>query len=106
LEKNKFYREMRNSAAFHVDADVIAKGLVDMEAEGNAVLSEGDSEKEGDSSLCLGLNALVHGLDWDEADVVPFVKSVAEDNGVSASIQRVFFLVLKMKRVPIKRVTN
>ena len=63
---NDDYRRMRDQAAFHVDDDVIEKGLNELVEDGDDVtLAEGHGRRHVDSRLTLGFLALQNGLDLD-----------------------------------------
>jgi hypothetical protein len=103
-ENDPFFRDMRNIAAYHVDAKVIEKGLVAMEADGNAVLCEGQGEELDQSSMRLGLEALLNGSGKSLTDFDHFMKTVSEDHGISSTIQEAFLQVLEAKGVEVKEV--
>jgi hypothetical protein len=103
-EGDPFFRDMRNIAAFHVDADVIEKGLKAMEQDGIAILCEGQGEKLDQSSMRLGLEALLNGSGKTLADFDRFLKTVSEDHGISSTIQEAFLLALEAKDIPFEEV--
>lgn len=91
---------MRNVAAFHVPADVIERGLVAMEADGTAILCEGEGPKMDGSSIRLGLEALLNGTGRTVDDFNRFFETVSEDHGISSAIQEAFLLALDTKGIP------
>ncbi len=99
-----FYREMRNIVAFHVDSAAIDKGLIAMEAEGNAILCEGEGSKLGQASMRLGLEALLKGSGKTLADFERFMKTVSEDQGISTTIQEALILALETNGIPFGEV--
>ena len=96
-ERDPFFRNMRNKVAFHVAADVIETGLTAMEGEGKIILAEGHGGKLDESSMRLGLEALLNGSGKTLADFDRFMKTVSEDLGISSTILDAFILVLRAK---------
>ncbi|MFZ5877687.1 MAG: hypothetical protein ACOYXU_14970 [Nitrospirota bacterium] len=103
-ERAPFFREMRNVAAFHVDSEVIDRGLDAMEADGNAILCDGEGKNRDRSSMRLGLEALLNGSGKSLADLDQFMKTVSEDHGIYSTIEEAFFLVLQAKAVLVQEV--
>ena len=62
-ENDEFFRTKRNVAAFHVDKELIDKGLNELVKDHVINLAEGQGEKNVDSTLSLGALALFHGLE-------------------------------------------
>ncbi len=85
---------MRNIAAFHVDSDVVERGLVSLEEDGVAILSEGEGPKQDRSTMRLGLEALLKGSGKDLADFDRFMSAVGEDQGIAFTIQEAFMEAL------------
>ena len=90
-ENDEFFRTMRNVAAFHVDPEVIDKGLNELINDEVIDLAEGQGQKNIDSTLSLGALALFHGLEMSLDDYGAFIKIVSTDHGVVANaIQTAF----------------
>lgn len=102
-EGNPFYRDIRNKVAFHVDPEVINKGLIAMEAEGKAILCEAEGTELDQLSMCLGPEALFNGLGKSRADFVQFIKTVSEDHGISSTIQEAFILALETSGISFRK---
>jgi hypothetical protein len=62
---DKFFRQMRDKAAFHVDKDVIATGIAELATRADVVLSRGEGPKGDGASMTLALEALHSGLGID-----------------------------------------
>jgi hypothetical protein len=93
-EDDPFYREMRNIAAFHVDPDVVEKGLTALEAQGTVVIIQGDGPKQDRTSLRLGPEALFMGCEKGFVDFEKFMATVADDQGVGTAVQEAFLLAV------------
>ena len=90
-ENDEFFRTKRNVAAFHVDEEVIDKGLNELVKDQVIDLAEGQGQKNVDSTLSLGALALFLGLEMSLDDYGAFVKMVSNDHGVVAhAIQTAF----------------
>ena len=85
---------MRNQVAFHVDKEVIEKGLNELvEDRDDMTLLEGDGPREVDAQFALGFLALHHGLDLDLDGYRAFLQVVRDDHGAAGkAIQEAFFL--------------
>lgn len=101
-ERNEFYRKKRDTAAFHVDADVIDKGLSELVSDQASVtLSLGDGSKAVESQLALGLLALHNGLGLDLDGYGQFLEVVSDDHAAAASaIQEAFISAAQASGVP------
>lgn len=90
--KKDVYPRMRNQVAFHVDEQVIERGLNHLvEDEEDVTLIEGDSPKHVDSRLTLGFLAQHNGLDLDLDGYRAFLEVVVEDHGAAGeAIQKAF----------------
>ena len=83
---------MRDRVAFHVDADVVENGLGELLKDNrDVVLCKGDGRKADDSSMTLGLEAQVNGLDMDLETYGKFVAIVSEDHGSAMPFKRLSF---------------
>lgn len=91
-EGNEFYRKKRDVGAFHVDPEVIDKGLDELiKDQKDVTLSLGDGRRGVESQLALGLLALHNGLDLDLEGYRQFLQVVSDDHGDAASaIQEAF----------------
>jgi hypothetical protein len=101
-ERNDFYRKKRDVAAFHVDEDVIDRGLDELiKDEKNVTLSQGDSSKAVESQLALGLLALHNGLGLTLDEYGQFLEVVSDDHTAAASaIQTAFIDAARACGVP------
>ena len=92
--ENYEYRRMRDQVAFHVDEEVIERGLNELVGDGDDVtLAEGHGTKDVDSRLTLGFLALHNGLDIDPDGLREFIEVVMEDQGAAGkAIQEAFVL--------------
>ncbi len=90
-ENDEFFRKKRDVAAFHVDKEVIDKGLNELVKDDVVDLAEGEGEKNVDSTLSLGALALFHGLEMSLDEYRTFARMVSDDHGVVAeAIQTAF----------------
>jgi hypothetical protein len=91
-ERNAFYRKKRDVGAFHVDPEVIDKGLDELiKDQKDVTLSLGDGRRSVDSQLALGLLALHNGLDLELEGYRQFLQVVSDDHGDAGNaIQEVF----------------
>lgn len=102
-EKDKFFRKMRNVAAFHVDKELIDKGLDKLVEESVIDLAEGHGKKQSNSVLSLGALALFCGLEMDLDRWGEFVKIVSNDESVvAAAIQNAFICAAKAAGVCVR----
>ena len=91
------YRKWRNQVAFHVDEEVIERGLEALvESEDNVTLAKGDGPKQVDCRLTLGFLSLQNGLGIDLDGYGQFLEVVIEDLGTAGkAIQEAFVLAAK-----------
>ena len=90
-ENNEFFRTKRNVAAFHVNRQLIDKGLNELVKDHVIVLAEGQGEKNVDSTLSLGVLALFNGLGMSLDEYGTFIAKVTDDNvAVANAIQTAF----------------
>ena len=96
-ENNDQYRRLRNQAAFHVDPEVIERGLKALvEEEDDVTLAHGRGSKQVDSRLTLGFLSLHNGLGLDREDFGQFLDAVMEGLGAaSTAILDAFVLATK-----------
>lgn len=99
-EDDPFYREMRNIVAFHVDSDVVEKGLVALTVQDTVVIIQGDGGKQDQSSLRLGLEALLMGSEKNLVNFNTFIGMVANDYAAASAINEAFLLVLERVGIP------
>ncbi len=82
---------MRNVAAFHVDTEIIDKGLNELVNYNVIDVVEVQGEKDIDSTLSLGAIVLFNGLGMSLDEYGAFVAKVTDDNvAVSKPIQTAF----------------
>lgn len=91
-ENDDGYRRMRDQAAFHVDPDVIERGLnILVEDEDDVTLAEGRDARHVDSRLTLGFLSLQNGLNLDLEGYGEFLETVMEDHtAAGTAIQEAF----------------
>ena len=90
-ENDEFFRTMRNVAAFHVDSEVIDKGLDELVKNQVIELAEGQGDKNIDSTLSLGALALHNGLEMSLDDYGAFIKTASIDHlAVAEAVQSAF----------------
>lgn len=75
-----FFSDVRNGAAFHVDRDIVERGLGVLETHPTAILGYGSGPKLQNFSARLGRDALMLGLGWSETDLERFVKQLSSDH--------------------------
>ena len=94
------YRKMRNQAAFHVDPEVIERGLnILVEAEDDVTLAEGRGPRHVDSRLTVGFLSLHNGLDLDLEGYGEFLDAVMEGHtAAGTAIQDAFVLAAEAIR--------
>lgn len=89
--KDVVFRQMRDRVAFHVDREVINKGLNELVKNPVVELAEGQGEKNIDSTLSLGALALLIGLEMSLDDYGAFIKTVSADHvAVAEAVQTAF----------------
>ena len=99
--ENDLYRRMRNQAAFHVDEDVIERGLNELveEHEDAVTFAEGHGPRHVDSRLTLGFLSLHNGLQLDLDGYGEFLEVVMQDHGAAGgAIQQAFVLAAEAIR--------
>ena len=91
-ENDEFFRTKRNVAAFHLDKELIDKGLNELVKDQVIDLAEGQGKKNVDSTLSLGALALFNGLGMSLDDYGAFITKVTEDHVVVAEAIQTAFL--------------
>lgn len=93
-ENDDHYRKMRNQVAFHVDPEVIERGLnILVDDDDDVTLAEGRGPRHVDSRLTLGLLSLHNGLDFNLEGYREFLEAVMEGHLVAGkAIQDAFVL--------------
>jgi hypothetical protein len=91
---------MRNIAAFHVDPNVVEKGLEELSKQPDVMLMEGEGSKSDGGSLRIGLEALFQGCSMDLPDFEKFLRTVSKDHGIVGTIQEAFILAAKTAGIP------
>jgi SEC-C motif-containing protein len=99
-EDDELFRRMRDKAAFHVDEDIIDKGLDELVQERDADLCRGEGPKSVSSSLTLGLEAMHNGLGIDLAAYGEFLEKVSNDHAIGQTIQEAFVLAARSAGIP------
>lgn len=86
----KHFTGHRNSAAFHVDEDVVALGLSRI-PDGPLPLMAGDSARHDESWIALGDVALMQGMHGSQAEADSLVRTVRSDReAVVVALLKVF----------------
>ena len=102
-DKDKFFRKMRNVAAFHIDKKIIDAGLTNMLKDSGVVpLVEGDGRKNIRSQMPVGTLVLHKGL-WGSSldDYGEFISIVGKDSDrASLAIQRAFIQACEKAGIP------
>lgn len=100
-ENDAFFRKKRDTIAFHVDGDVIEKGLDELvKDKAEVFLSQGDAKHADATSLTLGFHALVNGTGMDLNQYGEFVARVGSDHGIGEAIQLAFIRAVEMAGIP------
>jgi hypothetical protein len=102
-EDDESFRRMRDKAAFHVDPEVIDKGLDELVKHRDVDLARGDGRKSVDASLTLGLEAMHNGLGLTLEEYGKFLGTVSADHGVAVTIQEAFVLACQSAGVPFSK---
>ena len=99
----QFYKKMRDTVAFHVDAEVVSKGLDKVITEPNVMVCEGEGQKNVKSRLTLGYLALHNGVEWDLREALEIVR----DDHLQAgpAIQKAFARAAKQAGVPVQEMS-
>jgi len=88
-------RDLRNKLGFHVDADVIRRGLHELVGTGGTVVvAAGDGQKVYRTHLPFGLDAAFRGLEIPESEVEPLIRSTADHQLVPKALYDLFTTVL------------
>jgi hypothetical protein len=92
-------KKLRNGISFHVAEGMVRKGLRRAIAEDERVtILGGDDRSAGKTSLALGMQLLLHGTGWSEAEFKTLVRDMMKDHlRFSSDVQEVFKLALKDK---------
>jgi hypothetical protein len=103
-ERDEFYRKKRDTAAFHVDSDVIDLGLDELiKDQADVSLVRADDRTQLRSQLVLGFLSLHNGLGIDLAKFQEFVGAVWDDHAaVAEAIQTVFMNVAERAGIEIR----
>lgn len=99
-EDDKFFRRMRDRAAFNVDPDVIDTGLDELLKHRDVDLCYGEGPKSVHASLTLGFEAMHNGLGLDLDGYGEFLERVTEDQGIGHAIQEAFVLAARLAGIP------
>lgn len=99
-EDDEFFRRMRDKVAFHVDSDVIDRGLDELGQQRDVDLCRGEGSKSVRSSLTLGLEATHNGLGMDLDGYKAFLEHVIDDHMVGEAIQEAFVLATRSAGIP------
>jgi len=78
-ENDEFFRKKRDVAAFHIDVEVIDKGLNELVKCRIVNLEEGQGERNVHSTLSLGTLALFNGLEMNLVEYGAFIAKVTND---------------------------
>ena len=104
-DRDKFFRKMRNVAAFHIDKKIIDAGLTNMLKDSGVVpLAEGDGKKNIRSQMPVGTLVLHAGLCWSSLDDYgEFIRIVDKDQyRASEAIQMAFIQACEKAGIPFQ----
>ena len=91
-DEDEVFRKSRDRAAFHVDPEIIDKGLDELVKHHVVELAEGQGEKNIDSALTLGDLALLLGLGLNSAGFRAFIDKVSADHFAAVeAVQLAFY---------------
>lgn len=103
-EDNPLYRGVRNTQSFHVDDQLIKRGIeVLVEKRHAIVLAQGSGKDFLDSSSRIGSAALLYGFDATEAEVNELLQAAYEDATAYTSLDNVFAAALGRSGVRLTR---
>lgn len=105
-EDDPAFRGLRNIVSFHVDPLVVEKGLLQLETGEDVILSQGRGGQLDQSTMRLGLEALLNGTGRSLADLEDVVKVVSQDQGISTAVQEAFILALNAAGIPVERIVR
>jgi hypothetical protein len=89
--RNPYYRQLRNTVAFHVDPDALERGLRKLaESKEPTFFVESDGKENYQVSLRLGRQALTAGLDLDPQHHGKLLTFIEECSVVPVALQQVF----------------
>ena len=103
-DRNKFYRDLRNRAAFHIDKEIINAGLTNMLKDSGVVpFAEGDGRKNIRSQISVGMLVLHAGLWSSLDDYGEVIRIVGKDHDrVSEAIQMAFIQACEKAGIPFQ----
>jgi hypothetical protein len=103
--RNEFYRKKRDTAAFHVDPEVVNRGIDEITRDqADTVLSLGDGRRGIESQIALGLLTLHNGIGLDLEGYREFLQTVSDDHGDAATaIQEAFIQDARAAGIPMGR---
>jgi hypothetical protein len=103
-EDDPFFRGVRNTQAFHVDPDMIAKGVDVLRKKPHAiVISEGEGRIFLNSSSRIGAAALLFGFQASEEQVNALLKAAYEDTTAYTALDEVFLAIVSKAGVQMER---
>lgn len=99
-EDDAFFRKARDFGAFHVDAEVIRRGVERFSRKSSSVpLVEGHGV---DVSSSIGADALVAGMGLSSADLRRFLDATYHDVRIYEALDRVFLGVLRLRGIHLR----
>ena len=103
-DRDKFFRKMRDVAAFHIDKEIINAGLTNVLKDSGVVpLAEGDGRKDNRSQMSVGTLVLHAGLWSSLDDYGEFIHIVGKDHDrASEAIQMAFIQACEKAGIPFQ----
>jgi hypothetical protein len=98
------FRKMRDKAGFHIDEDVMVRGVRALVDDVRDVeLFKADDEKRVRGSFTFGTTVMYNGLGWENLqDYGRFIGTVSEDHGdVMSAVQHVFIEVTEAAQIQV-----
>jgi hypothetical protein len=103
-EENTLYRALRNTGAFHVDADVIQAGVEALVSRpGPILLAEGSGGTDHEMSLTIGAEALLVGMHQDSEVLRQTLRSVHPDHKVYLALEELFVLAIQKADISLEQ---
>jgi hypothetical protein len=103
-DRDPFFQEMRHVVQFGADRELITRGLNVMEDAASVILSESGGGTLQESSVRIGLDAVLNGSGKSFSDFDRFMHAVNEDRHISATLHEAFLLVLQAKGVSLEEI--
>ena len=96
------HRQLRNQVAFHVDADVVARGIDTLLSRGGTVaLAEGDGPLDQQTSFTIADEAVILGAGDDVESTLASLRDVHTDQRVHLAVQTLFVAAVQRAGVAV-----